>query len=199
MQQKILFGTANQAKVDHIRAMTAGWPYQILSPNQLGITLAVTEDGDTVEENALKKARAFAAASQLPTFAIDAGLTIERFPLDKQPGVYVRRIHQQHDHVTDAEITAYYRAALNACGGTTPGEWQIAVALVIPPQQTYIERYTIDTLFTAQLSSMQIAGAPLSSLMCDPHSGRYYAEFAYAERPDSVQLRKALTALFRNL
>lgn len=199
MTQKILFGTANQAKIDHIRAMTAGWPYQILSPDQLGITLAVTEDGETVEENALKKAHAFAAASQLPTFAIDAGLTIERFPPDKQPGVYVRRIHQQHAQVADEAVIAYYQAALNACDGTTPGEWQIAVALVIPSQQTYIERFTVTTLFTAQLSPARIAGAPLSSLMYDPRSGRYYSEFSYEERPDSVQLHKALTALFRNL
>lgn len=177
--------------------MTADWSVQILSPAQLDITLDVTEDGVTVEENAIKKARAYAAVSRLPTFAIDAGLTIKRFPPDKQPGVFVRRIHQQDDYVTDETVLEYYRAELQACGGNTPGQWQIAVALATPQGQTQIERYTIETLFTAQPSPVTIPGAPLTALMVDPASGRYYSELHYTEQPGSDQLREALLALFQ--
>ncbi|MCB0182735.1 MAG: hypothetical protein KDE31_00640 [Caldilineaceae bacterium] len=197
MKQKILFGTANQAKIDHVRAMTADWSVQILSPDQLDIALDVTEDGATVEENAIKKARAYAAVSQLPTFAIDAGLTIERFPPDQQPGVFVRRIHQQDHHVTDQTVLDYYRSALQECGGSTPGQWQIAVALATPRGQMQTESYTIETLFTAQPSPVTTPGAPLNALMVDPASGRYYSELHYTEQPGSHQLRDALVTLFQ--
>ena len=35
--------------------------------------------------------------------------------------------------------------------------------------------------------------------MLDPASRRYYAEMAYGERPDSVQLRRTLLDLFQHL
>ncbi len=198
-QQKVLFGTTNQAKIDHIRITTANWPVQILSPQDLGLTLDVVEDGHTAAENAVKKAEAYAAAANLPAFAIDAALTIERFPPEEQPGVYVRRIHREDVHVTDEMVIAHYRAALKACGGTTPAQWQIALALVSTTGQIQCKEYTIDTIFTDQPCAIQIPGAPLSSLMMDPKSGRYYAEMRYEERPDSLQLSEALAALFQQL
>lgn len=198
-RQQLLFGTTNQAKINHVRAVATTWPVQIVSPSQLGLNLDVTEDGCTVEENALKKARAFSAAAQMPAFAIDAGLTIEWFRPEQQPGVYVRRVHQQNHHVGDDEVIDYYRTALRACGGSTPGQWQVAIALVSPQREPQMESYTIDTLFTDQPSTVQIPGAPLSSLMVDPQSGRYYSEIAYEERPDSVNLVNALASLFQTL
>lgn len=198
-QQKILFGTTNQAKIDHIRIMTTGWSVQILSPQELGLELDVAEDGRTAAENAIKKAEAYAAAANLPAFAIDAALTIERFPPEEQPGVYVRRIHREDVYVTDETVITHYQAALKACGGTTPGQWQIALVLVSATGQIQREEYTIDTIFTDQPCAIQIPGAPLSSLMLDPESGRYYAEMHYEERPDSIQLSEALAALFQQL
>ncbi len=198
-QQQILFGTTNQAKIDHIRIMTTGWSVQILSPQELGLELDVAEDGRTAAENAIKKAEAYAAAANLPAFAIDAALTIERFPPEEQPGVYVRRIHREDVYVTDETVIAHYQTALKACGGTTPGQWQIALALVSATGQIQREEYTIDTIFTDQPCAIQIPGAPLSSLMLDPESGRYYAEMRYEERPDSIQLSEALAALFQQL
>jgi hypothetical protein len=165
----------------------------------LGLTLDVTEDGRTAAENALKKAQVYAAAAQLPTFAIDAALTIAGFPPEQQPGVYVRRIHQEDVHVTDEAVIDHYQTALRACGGTTPGQWQIALALVTADGQAQVEHYTIDTIFTAEPCAIQIPGAPLSSLMLDPVSRRYYVELPYAERPDSVCLQKALSVLFQQL
>jgi len=198
-QKQILFGTTNQAKIDHIRAMTTGWPIQILNPQALGLTLDVLEDGHTAAENARKKAEAYATASALPTFAIDAALTIARFPPEDQPGVYVRRIHRQEHDVTDETVITHYQRAIRAVGGSTPGQWQIALAFVSATGETELADYTIDTIFTDQRSAIQIPGAPLSSLMVDPVSGQYYAEMRYEERPDSIQLSRALTTFFRQL
>ncbi len=51
--------------------------------------LAVEETGDTFEANALLKARAYGAASGLPTLADDSGIVVDA--LNGAPGVYSAR------------------------------------------------------------------------------------------------------------
>ena len=200
MQPKeILLGTVNQAKVDHIRLVAAEWPITIHSPQDLNITLDVIEDGDTAEANAVKKALEYATAANLPTLAIDAALLVDGFPPEKQPGVFVRRIYRDHGEVSDAEIMRHYIAELDACGGSSAAHWEIAIALVKVDGQVFTKNYAIETRFVNQPCTVQIPSAPLSSLMVDPVTNRYYAEMPFLERPDSVQLREALSALFAQI
>lgn len=196
IKRKVLFGTTNQAKIKHVMALAVDWPVTIVSPSCLGLDLHILEDAPTVEANASKKALAYAIAADLPAFALDAGLFIEQFPLEKQPGVFVRRIQQEHVHVSDEELLGHYIAELQAIGGTSTGHWQIAVALASPTQQVLVESYTVQTRFVAQPSPVRIPDAPLSSLMLDPPTNRYYSEIGYSERPDSAFLRQALEKLF---
>jgi inosine/xanthosine triphosphate pyrophosphatase family protein len=183
---RILFGTANAGKVKLIRGFLAGLPVEVLSPADLGICLMVVEDGLTPAENACKKALAYqAAAAGLPTFAIDAGLTIAAFPADKQPGVLVRRVFGSGKEPTDNEILDYYRRELAAVGGTSPGTWQVAVAVVDSASKVALHGYTFEVLFTSQACEMVLEGSPLSSLMQDPATRKYYAEMGAEERPDA--------------
>ncbi len=57
----------------------------MVTPSDLGISLDVEETGDTYEENAAIKARAFASASGLLTLADDSGLEVDA--LGGAPGV----------------------------------------------------------------------------------------------------------------
>jgi XTP/dITP diphosphohydrolase len=57
----------------------------LVTPSDVGISLEVEETGDTYEENAALKARAFAAASGLLTLADDSGLEVDA--LGGAPGV----------------------------------------------------------------------------------------------------------------
>ena len=54
-------------------------------PPTSGLVLEVPEDGETFEENARAKARAFCEASGLPTLADDSGIEVDA--LDGAPGV----------------------------------------------------------------------------------------------------------------
>ena len=91
-KKQILFGTTNSAKIELIRAYLKALPVNVLSPKDLDIDIDVDENGLTPIENAEKKARAYFALARIPTFSIDAGLRIEKFPEEDQPGVFVRRI-----------------------------------------------------------------------------------------------------------
>ncbi len=57
----------------------------MVTPSDMGISLDVEETGDTYEENAAIKARAFASASGLLTLADDSGLEVDA--LGGGPGV----------------------------------------------------------------------------------------------------------------
>ena len=60
MKKRVLLGTTNQAKTNIIREAVQSLPLDILSLSDLNIDIEVTEDGDSPEENAEKKARSSA-------------------------------------------------------------------------------------------------------------------------------------------
>src|SRR3989344_793451 len=86
---KFIFATHNQGKLKEMRALLAGLPYEVLSAQQAGVTDEVEEDGETLEQNAFKKARSVAKQTGEWAVADDAGLFIEA--LDGRPGIHSAR------------------------------------------------------------------------------------------------------------
>ena len=87
--RKILLGSNNPKKLQELIDILSGMNIQILSPRDIRISLNVIEDGATFEENACKKALAFAQGSGLYAVADDSGLEVEA--LAGLPGVYSAR------------------------------------------------------------------------------------------------------------
>ena len=84
---KILIGSNNRHKLTEICAILP--EIEWVTPREIGITADIDETGTTFEENALLKARGFAALSGLTTVADDSGLAVDA--LGGQPGVYSHR------------------------------------------------------------------------------------------------------------
>jgi XTP/dITP diphosphohydrolase len=87
--RKLLVATHNQGKVREYAGLLAALPLDISYLDAEGITFEVEETGSTFKENALLKARTYAAASGLWTWADDSGLEVAA--LDGAPGVYSAR------------------------------------------------------------------------------------------------------------
>ena len=81
---KLLLATHNQGKVGEFRHLLKDSPFVLVTPSELSISMVVDESGDTYEENASIKARAFSAASGLVSLADDSGLEVDA--LDGAPG-----------------------------------------------------------------------------------------------------------------
>ena len=88
MMRKIVFATNNQHKLDEIRKITEG-KIEILSLSDIGSNDEIEETGNTLEENALIKARFIKNKYGYDCFAEDAGLEVEA--LENAPGVYSAR------------------------------------------------------------------------------------------------------------
>ncbi|WNG29041.1 RdgB/HAM1 family non-canonical purine NTP pyrophosphatase [Cystobacter fuscus] len=88
MKPRLLFATTNQGKLREMRGLV-GDAVEVVSLADLPPIPEPVEDGATFEENARKKARAYAEASGLPTLADDSGLCVDA--LGGRPGVYSAR------------------------------------------------------------------------------------------------------------
>ena len=194
--KKILFGTANKEKIRHVRHILSPFSIDIIDPDQLGLKLDVTEDGDTPEKNAIKKAIAYYQTSGLPSFAIDSGLMINGLSNKEQPNVFVRRICSQEQEVTDQQIIDHYIKKIRSVGGSTFGTWHNCIALVHSEATPLVHSWQMEVLFTANQSQKTMPGAPLNSIMCDPDSRCYFSDMAYMDRSDS---RVIMSFFHRNL
>jgi XTP/dITP diphosphohydrolase len=82
---RLLAASTNPGKIREIREVLAGLPLELITLDALPPIEAPEETGATFAENAALKARAYSAASGMPTVAEDSGLVIDA--LDGRPGV----------------------------------------------------------------------------------------------------------------
>lgn len=89
MSQKLLIATHNQGKVREYRALLSDLPLEVTYLDAEGITFEAEETGATFADNAIQKARAYATATGLLTWADDSGLDVDA--LYGAPGVLSAR------------------------------------------------------------------------------------------------------------
>lgn len=87
--RKIVVATANRHKAAELSALLTSPGLEFVPLSDFPGAGPVEEDGETLEQNALKKARAAAAATGLWALADDTGLEVEA--LGGAPGVYSAR------------------------------------------------------------------------------------------------------------
>jgi XTP/dITP diphosphohydrolase len=121
---KLLIATHNQGKKREYADLLQGLELELTTLSELGITHDVAEDGATYQENALLKARAYAALSGLLTLADDSGLDVDA--LGGAPGVRTARwagegasdrdryelLLRKLEGVPEAERTARFRCVI---------------------------------------------------------------------------------------
>ncbi len=86
---KAVLATHNRHKVEEIMDILAGLDVELLSLDNFPEIGEIEEDGDTLEENARKKARTVHDATHILALADDTGLEVDA--LGGRPGVYSAR------------------------------------------------------------------------------------------------------------
>jgi XTP/dITP diphosphohydrolase len=74
---RLLLATNNRGKVGEYRALLAGCGWEIVTPADIGLELAVDESGPDYATNAKIKAEAFSEASGLLALADDSGIEVD--------------------------------------------------------------------------------------------------------------------------
>ncbi|MDR7856686.1 RdgB/HAM1 family non-canonical purine NTP pyrophosphatase [Tissierella sp.] len=88
--RKLVISTGNLDKVKEIREILKDLPIEVVSKKDIGLGhIDVLEDGNTLEENSIKKAKALSEQTNYIVLADDSGLFVD--VLNGQPGVYSSR------------------------------------------------------------------------------------------------------------
>ena len=82
---KLLLATSNPGKAREYRILLDGLGYEMITPAEQGIAEAITESGNSYEQNARLKAVTYARLSRLLTIADDSGLEVDA--LKGEPGI----------------------------------------------------------------------------------------------------------------
>lgn len=99
----VILATRNDSKAEQIRAIFKGSSYNVVTMTEAEIEGEAVEDGETLEQNALKKAMYVHDQCRWMVMADDTGLFIES--LGGAPGV--RAARWAGEHATTEEITAH--------------------------------------------------------------------------------------------
>jgi XTP/dITP diphosphohydrolase len=85
----LLLASQNPGKLQEMRQLVEGLPFRVVGPREVGIFDSPEETGTSYLENAVLKARHYAALSGLLTVADDSGLSVDA--LGGAPGLHTAR------------------------------------------------------------------------------------------------------------
>lgn len=132
-QTTLVFATNNAHKLEEIREIL-GEKFHIVSLKELGCQKDIPEEQDTLEGNALQKARYIRDKYKVNCFADDTGLEIEA--LGGEPGVYSAR-YAGDGHDSEANM----RKVLDKMSGETNrrARFRTVIALLLDEQEHLFE------------------------------------------------------------
>ncbi|MFC1883656.1 XTP/dITP diphosphatase [Thermodesulfobacteriota bacterium] len=147
LDRPIVLATRNEGKIVEFKKLAADFDVDIKSLNDFGPIPPVVEDGDTFEDNAIKKARFTARVLGLPAISDDSGLVVEA--LGGRPGVYSARY--AGEKATDRENNI---KLLKEMEGTKKRDasFQCVIALAVPRGPALVYEGSCDGIITAELT-----------------------------------------------
>jgi XTP/dITP diphosphohydrolase len=201
---KLVLATHNRDKVGEIRGILSGLDVSLLTLDDFPGAPVPAEDGETLEANALLKARAIRAFTGLSALADDTGLEVDA--LEGAPGVRAARFAGEGASyaqnrarllealagVPEEKRTARFRCVIAVALGAAERE-RVARALAAAPDRDFGARIDpalgVDALVgegamggritTAESGS---GGFGYDSVFYDPGAGRTLAQMTAAEK-----------------
>lgn len=134
MKQKLVIATNNAHKLSEIQAVV-GDKFEILSLKAIGCFDEIPEDADTLEGNALQKARYIHERYGCDVFADDTGLEVAA--LDGRPGVHTARYAYPDRNDTEANVAKILRELEGKADRTA--QFRTAIALIYKGEEHLFE------------------------------------------------------------
>lgn len=179
---KVLFATTNPAKVKKYQEPLKENGIELISIQDLDVSLEIEESGKNSVENAYIKAKAYYDATKLISIGMDVSLFIEELPPDKQIGTHIRR--QNGKYLSDEEAIDYYIKLVKEYGGRLTAKW--VYGMVIYGENGY-KSYTwhYDHFYLIDKPcEKRNPGYPLDSISIIPKYQKYMLELGTEEKQD---------------
>ena len=141
---KLVFATNNQHKLDEVRKITTGYT-EIVSLSDIDCHDDIPETAETLEGNALQKARYIHAKYGLDCFADDTGLEIKA--LNNAPGVYSAR-YAGNAHDSEANMKKVLQEMQNI--SERQARFRTVIALILGEKEYLFEGIVNGEILTSK-------------------------------------------------
>lgn len=170
--KQLFYATKNKYKILNMEYRLKDLNIKLITPYDLDTYIDVNENGKTVTENALLKAKAYYNKINIPTIAGDSSLFVEKF--NKQPGLFVRRVNGKE--LNDDELEKYYIQELEKVGGESTAFYITGLALINDNKEYVQEIKEKSFIFKSDKYSGEKSNDPLGRLEYDEDIKKYFCE-----------------------
>ncbi len=190
---KVVFATKNENKLKEIREIL-GDEFEVISMTEAGIDTEIIEDGETFEDNAIKKAETVMKSCDMVVLADDSGLEIDY--LNKEPGIYSSRYLGEDTPYTEKNKVILERMK-DARGSQRTARFVCAVAAAVPKKYTIIAKETIEGVIAQEPKGEN--GFGYDPIFYVPKLKKTTAELSMEEKNKISHRGKALRAVAERL
>ena len=146
----IVLATRNEGKISEFKILLQNFDVEIMSLKDFGPIPTVEEDGQTFEDNAVKKAQFTARVLGFPALADDSGLVVKA--LNGLPGVHSARY--AGEDATDEENNLKLLKAMEGMENRE-ASFMCVLAIAVPSGPALIYEGTCDGVITESLTGNQ--------------------------------------------
>ena len=188
LDRPLVLATKNEGKIAEFKGLLAHFDIEIRSLKDFGPIPLVEEDGETFEENAVKKARFTARVLGLPTLADDSGLVVKS--LGGMPGVLSARYGGEG--ATDEENNLKVLKAMEDIEDRA-ATFVCVIAIAVPGGASLLYEGTCDGLISQKLTGNQ--GFGYDPLFYYPPLEKTFAQMSGEEKNRISHRGKAMAKL----
>lgn len=182
---RLVFATHNTGKLAEMRELLNGIDIEVLSAEEACVHEEPVEDGETFEENALKKARFVAEKTGEWAVADDSGICIQA--LGGKPGVNSRR--WAGEDVSDTKLAQFTLEKMRHVSEGERDAWfESAVVLVSPDGKHWTFGGVIQGTLSMELRGKALPNLPYDLIFIPEGHARTFAEMP-AEEKNSMSHR----------
>lgn len=199
--QQLVFATNNKHKLDEVRAILGSLPaagaggFEVLSLDDIGCRDDIPEEADTLEGNALQKARYIKERYGYDCFADDTGLEVAA--LGGEPGIFSARYAAMNDSLAAShDSEANMRCLLRKLGDSADrtARFRTAIALIYRGGTHLFEGVVNGTIATERHGADGFGYDPIFRPDEDG-DGRTFAEMTAEEKNTISHRGRAVAAL----
>ena len=187
---KLVFATNNAHKLEEIKEML-GFQHEIVSLKEIQCHEDIPEEQDTLEGNALQKARYIHEKYGLDCFADDTGLEIKA--LNNAPGVYSAR-YAGNAHDSEANMKKVLQEMQNI--PERQARFRTVIALILGDKEYLFEGIVNGEILTSKHGQKGFGYDPILYL---PEFGKTSAEITMEQKNQISHRGKALSAMKEEL
>lgn len=176
--KQLFYATRNKSKIENMEYRLRDLDIKLITPYDLDIYLDINENGKTVIENALIKAKEYFKKTNIPTIAGDSALFVEKF--NKQPGLFVKRVNGKQ--LDDDKLEKYYIQELEKVGGQSKA-FYITGLVIIKNNEEYVKEIKEKGfIFKADRYKGEKSNDPLARLEYDEDINKYFCEMNESDK-----------------